>query len=661
MNELDRMKELVEILNKANYDYYVLDNPTMEDFEFDKLLVELQNLEEKYPSHKDPNSPTTHVGGEAISKFETVKHESQMMSLADAFSFEELKDFDNKVRVIYPNASYMCELKIDGLSVSLKYKDGILIQAATRGNGYQGDDVTSNAKTIKSIPLKLKEKIDLEVRGEIFMPKKSLIKLNEERELNEESLFANCRNAASGSLKLLDPKVVAKRGLDAFLYYLTSGVEVKTQNEALTKMKELGFKVNPNSRLCNTIEDVYQYINDMKEIRQSLPYDIDGIVLKVNNLKVHDEIGVTAKYPKWAIAYKFPPEEVKTKLKEITYQVGRTGNITPVANFEPVFVQGSVIARATLHNEDFIKERDIHEGDTIIIRKAGDVIPEVVKADPTLRIEGAKRVEFIKTCPCCNSNLVRLTGEADYYCLNPNCTERTINSLIHFASKPAYDIDTLGESLIKTLYEEGLIKNICDIFKLKNKYDELLNLDRMGKKSVDKLLNAIEESKKNSLDRLIFGLGIRHCGAKVSKILAKKYLDIDLLKVASVEELAAIDDIGEIIAESIVSYFKDSTNLELIEELKTLGLNTKEEIEEVKESFFTGKKVVLTGSLKNYERSEAKKIIESLGGKTVDSVSSKTDIVIAGEAAGSKYDKALALGIYIMSEDEFIEKIDEAK
>lgn len=661
MNELDRMKELVEILNKANYDYYVLDNPTMEDFEFDKLLVELQSLEEKYPSHKDPNSPTTHVGGEAISKFETVKHESQMMSLADAFSFEELKDFDNKVRAIYPAASYMCELKIDGLSVSLKYKDGILVQAATRGNGYQGDDVTSNAKTIKSIPLKLKEKIDLEVRGEIFMPKKSLIKLNEERELNEESLFANCRNAASGSLKLLDPKVVAKRGLDAFLYYLTSGVEVKTQSEALNKMKELGFKVNPNSRLCNTIEDVYQYINDMKEIRQSLPYDIDGIVLKVDNLLVHDEIGVTAKYPKWAIAYKFPPEEVKTKLKEITYQVGRTGNITPVANFEPVFVQGSVIARATLHNEDFIKERDIHEGDTIIIRKAGDVIPEVVKADPTLRIEGAKRVEFIKTCPCCNSNLVRLIGEADYYCLNPNCKEKTINSLIHFASKPAYDIDTLGESLIKTLYEEGLINNICDIFKLKNKYDELINLDRMGKKSVDKLLNAIEESKKNSLDRLIFGLGIRHCGAKVSKILAKKYLDIDLLKVASVLELAAIDDIGEIIAQSLVSYFEDPANLELIEELKALGLNTKEEIEEVKESFFTNKKVVLTGSLKNYERSEAKKIIESLGGKTVDSVSSKTDIVIAGEAAGSKYDKALALGIYIMSEDEFIEKINEAK
>ncbi len=659
MNDIEKMKELVSILNKANYDYYVLDNPTMDDFEFDKLLVELTNLEEKYPEHKDPNSPTGHVGGEAISGFESVNHTIQMMSLEDAFSFEELKEFDNRVRSVYPNATYMCELKIDGLSVSLVYKDGLLVEASTRGNGFVGDLVTSNVKTIKSIPLKLDSNIDLEVRGEIFMPKKSLIRLNLEREENEEPLFANCRNAASGSLKLLDPKVVSKRGLDCFLYYLTSGIEVTTQEEALNKMKDLGFKVNPNSRLCKTIEDVYSYINDMKEIRQSLPYDIDGIVLKVNDLKSHDELGVTAKYPKWAIAYKFPPEEVKTKLESITYQVGRTGNITPVANFKPVFVQGSVISRATLHNEDFILERDIHEGDSIIIRKAGDVIPEVVRVDVADRDSHAKKVEFIKTCPCCGSILERVEGEADYYCLNKDCSEKKINALIHFASKPAYDIDTLGDSLVRVLYEKKLIANIPDIFRLKDKYDELINLDRMGKKSVDKLLNAIEESKKNPLDKLIFGLGIRHSGAKVSKILAHHYLSIDALMSASALELSNIEDIGGIIAQSVYDYFKDEANIDLINELKDMGLNMQEEKQEIKESFFTGKKIVLTGTLHKYGRSEAKKLIESLGGKTVDSVSSKTDILIKGDEAGSKYEKALKLGIYIMDEEEFISKVEE--
>ncbi len=659
MNDIERMKELVNILNKANYDYYVLDNPTLEDFEFDKLLQELTSLEAKYPDKKDPNSPTNHVGGEAISSFESITHEKQMMSLSDAFSFDELRDFDSKVRSVYPNASYMCELKIDGLSISLIYKNGLLDVASTRGNGFVGDIVTSNVKTIKSVPLKLDNNLDLEVRGEVFMPKKSLIRLNLEREENEEALFANCRNAASGSLKLLDPKVVSKRGLDCFLYYLTSGIEVSTQEEALNKMKELGFKVNPYSRHCSTIEDVFTYISEMKDIRESLPYDIDGIVLKVNEFEYYNALGVTAKYPKWAIAYKFPPEEVKTRLKEITYQVGRTGNITPVANFDPVLVQGSVISRATLHNEDFIKERDIHEKDMIVIRKAGDVIPEVVRAVTEDRYPDAKRVEFIKVCPCCLSPLSRIEGEADYYCLNKDCTEKKINALIHFTSKPAYDIDTLGESLVRTLYEEKLISSISDIFKLKDKKEELLTLNRMGEKSVNKLLNAIEESKKNPLDRLLFGLGIRHSGAKVSKILANHYLSIDNIAKASREELSLIPDIGEIIALSVFDYFKDENNLKEIEELKALGLNTVEEKKKIKESFFTGKKVVLTGSLAKFDRSEAKRLIEERGGKTVDSVSKKTDIVIAGEAAGSKYDKAVSLGIYIMDEAEFISKLEE--
>lgn len=659
MTDLDRMKELVNILEKANYDYYVLDNPTMEDFEFDKLLVELEELEKKYPEHKDPNSPTTHVGGEAISKFEQVTHEIPMMSLADAFSFDELKEFDARVKEVYPDAMYECELKIDGLSVSLKYEQGQLVRAATRGNGTVGDNVTANARTIKSIPLKLKAPYNIEVRGEIFMPKKSLIKLNEERELNEEPLFANCRNAASGSLKLLDPKIVAKRGLDAFLYYLTDGILVKSQSEALARMSELGFKVNPNSRLCKNMDEVFEYIKEMGEKRSSLPYDIDGIVLKVDDLSMHDELGVTAKYPKWAIAYKFPPEEVKTRLKEVTFQVGRTGNITPVANFEPVFVQGSVISRATLHNEDFIKERDIHEGDMIVIRKAGDVIPEVVKSVPEDRVEGAKPIEFIKTCPCCGEALRRIEGEADYYCTNNNCHDRVVNSLIHFASKAAYDIDSLGEQMVISLYENHLINSIPDIFKLRYHYDEIIKMERMGKKSVDKLLNAIEESKKNPLDKLIFGLGIRHVGAKVSKTLAKEFLSIEHLEKASFEALSHIEDIGEIIARSVVDYFSNEDNLAQIEELKSLGLNTIEEKEEIVESFFTGKKVVLTGTLEHYERSEAKKIIEHFGGKCVDSVSKKTDIVLLGENPGSKYDKAMALGIYIMNEDEFMEKTKE--
>ncbi len=660
MTDLERMKELVEILDKANYEYYVLDNPTLDDFTFDKLLVELETLEKKYPEYKDPNSPTTHVGGEAISAFKQVKHEIPMMSLSDAFSYEELAQFDSRVRQVIKNPTYECELKIDGLSVSCVYENGIFKRAATRGNGAEGDDVSENVKTIKSIPLKLKQNVSIEVRGEIFMPKKSLIKLNTEREANEEPLFSNCRNAASGSLKLLDPKMVAKRGLDAFLYYLTSGIENHSQSEALQIMKELGFKVNPYSKLCTSLDEVYEYIENIAKIREELPYDIDGVVLKLNDKDLYDEVGVTAKYPKWAIAYKFPPTEVKTKLISVIYQVGRTGNITPVANFTPVFVQGSTISRATLHNEDFIKERDIHEGDTIVIRKAGDVIPEVVRSVKEERVSGAKPIEFIKTCPCCGGKLVRIEGEADYYCLNKQCSERRKNELVHFVSKAAYDIDSFGEQLVTTLFDAKIINDIPDIFKLKDKKEILLNLERMGEKSVNKLLSSIEESKTRDLDRLLFGLGIRHVGAKVAKILAKKFNSIENLKNASFETLSEIDDIGEIIAKSVVDYFSDSENIKLLDELASLGLNMVSITKEIKESYFTDKKVVLTGSLTHFDRNKAKEIIESLGGKTVDSVSKKTNIVLVGENPGSKYEKALSLGIEIMSEDEFI-KIVEGK
>lgn len=657
----ERIEELVNILEKANHDYYVMDSPTMEDYEYDKLMVELEQLENKYPEYKLPNSPTTRVGGEALKKFESVTHNVPMMSLQDAFSYEELKEFDSRVKKFSPDATYVCELKIDGLSVSLKYENGILTRAATRGNGTKGENITSNVKTIKSVPLKLKSNLTAEVRGEIFMPKKSFIKLNLEREENEEELFANCRNAAAGSIRVLDPKITAKRKLDVFLYYATSGIDVTTQEDALLGLKELGFKVNPYFRHCNNIDEVISFIEEIKEIRDTLDYDIDGIVLKVNDFTSYEEIGVTAKYPKWAIAYKYPPVEVHTKLNEIIFQVGRTGNITPVACFKPVLVQGSMISRATLHNEDFIKERDIHINDTIVIRKAGDVIPEVVKAIKEERKEDAIPFKMIDKCPCCGSILVRKPGEADYFCLNPLCDEKRINALIHFASKPAYDIDTLGEKLVRILYQNKYISKISDIFRLKDKYLELIALERMGTKSIDKLLNAIEQSKQQDLSRLLFGLGIRHCGAKVSRVLALHFSSIDNIINASYEELCQIEDIGEVIAREVRTYFDDEENLKLIEELKSLGLTLNIEKQEVKESYFTNKKVVLTGSLSNFERSEAKRIIESLGGKTQDSVSKKTDIVLAGEAAGAKFDKAISLGIEVINEQRFLEIIEESK
>lgn len=660
MDIKQRMEELVEILEKANYDYYVLDKPTLEDYEYDRMMVELERLEREYPELKMEHSPTSRVGGEVLKKFESVTHDEPMMSLADAFSFDDLRDFDQRVRKVYAEATYVCELKIDGLSVSLKYVDGNLVQAATRGNGVKGENITANVKTIKSIPLKLRTPITAEVRGEIFMPKKSFKKLNEERALNEEDLFANCRNAAAGSVRQLDSKIAAKRNLDAFLYYLTSGIDASTQEESLLKMKEIGFKVNPLYRVCKTIDEVFDFITLIGKKREELEYDIDGIVLKVDDLASHEEIGVTAKYPKWAIAYKFPPEEVHTRLKEITFQVGRTGNITPVANFEPVFVQGSLISRATLHNEDFIKDRDIHINDMVVIRKAGDVIPEVVKALPEMR--DGKEIPFvmIKNCPCCGRELRRNEGEADWFCDNVNCTEKLINGLIHFASKPAYDIDTLGDKMVSLLYENNYIKSIPDIFKLKQYKDELILLDRMGKKSVEKLLDAIEQSKNNELDRLLFGLGIRHCGAKVSKLLANEFGSLERIMNVTFEEILQIDAIGEVIAYEISSYFLNEDNRRMVNELMCLGLNTTQDKIEVKESFFTGKKVVLTGTLSSFERNDAKKIIESLGGKTVDSVSKNTNIVLAGDKAGSKLDKAKTLGIYIMTEEEFKKIIEES-
>ena len=656
MDVISRINELKEILNKASEAYYVNDKPFMEDYEYDRLMEELIKIENEHPELRTPDSPTNRIGGEVLSKFEKVTHSVKMASLSDAFDYDELKEFDKRVKAVAPTATYLCELKIDGLSVSLKYEDGILVLGATRGNGIIGENITHNVKTIKSVPLKLKNNESLEVRGEIFMPKKSFIALNLEREENEEELFANCRNAAAGSIRQLDSKVAAKRNLDVFLYY-NLDQNVKTQEEALIQLKEKGFKVNPLYRHCKDINDVISYIEEMGNLRPNLEYDIDGIVIKVNEIELHDIIGETVKYPKWAIAYKYPPEEVSTELLDITYQVGRTGVITPVANFKPVFVAGSLISKATLHNEDYIHQKDIHVGDIVIIHKAGDVIPEVVKPILEKRKDNFTPFKMITNCPCCNSVLKREKDEADYYCTNPNCPEKQINGLIHFASKPAYNIDSLGDKLVEQLYNLGFIKSIPDIFKLKDRYNELINLPGLGVKSIDNLLVAVENSKKNNLDQLLFGLGIRHCGAKVSKLICKKYRNIDNIINATFEDISSIPDIGEVIAEEISNYFKDENNLNLINELKELGLNMEFEMGEIIENFFTNKKCVLTGTLQSMGRTEAKKLIEGFGGALSESVSKKTDILILGENPGSKYDKAKALGIYIMNEAEFLEKI----
>lgn len=658
MELIERLNQIKDKINQASVAYYENDKPIMDDYEYDMLMNELIKIETEHPELKTVDSPTNRIGGEVLSKFEKVVHDSKMMSLADAFSYDELRAFDKRVKAAAPEATYLCELKIDGLSVSLKYENGYLALAATRGNGSIGENITHNVKTIKTVPLKINTTEPLEVRGEIYMPKKSLIKLNLERQENEEELFANCRNAAAGSVRQLDSKVAAKRNLDVFLYYNLASHVIK-QEDALTEMADLGFKVNPLYKHCMNIEEVIDYIEQMGQKRPDLEYDIDGIVIKVDEIELHDIIGETIKYPKWAIAYKFPPEEVSTELLEITYQVGRTGVITPVANFKPVFVQGSLISRATLHNEDYIIQKDIHVGDTVIIRKAGDVIPEVVKPVLENRKENHVRFEMIKICTCCNSELVRKQGEADYYCLNPNCDDKLINKLIHFASKPAYNIDTLGDKLCEQLFNAGYLRTISDIFKLGFKYNELICLPGLGTKSIDKLLEAIEASKNNNLDMLIFGLGIRHCGAKVSKLLCKKFKNIEGLMNATYDQIISIGDIGEVIAREFVDYMSQEENINLLNELKDLGLNMGFNGVEVKESEFTDKKCVLTGTLTSMGRTEAKKIIESLGGVLVDSVSKKTDILILGENPGSKYDKAKALGIRIMEEDEFLSLIGE--
>lgn len=659
-----RVEELTNILNDANYKYYVLDEPTITDQEYDKYLRELEELEQKYKEFARDDSPTKRVGGEVLDSFKKVTHKIPMMSLSDVFSESEVVNFDERIKKEGIRPQYVCELKIDGLSVSLLYEHGKLVRAATRGDGVVGENITHNVKTIKSVPLTLNEDIDIEVRGEIYMSKKSLEKVNLERIKNGEKPLQNARNGAAGSIRQLDSKVAAKRGLDVWIYHLPNPLDygIHTHYEALEFMKKLGFKTNPNNRLVNNINEVLEFISEKNAERKSLPYDIDGIVIKVNNIDQQQELGFTAKYPKWATAYKFPAEEVLTRLNDIIFTVGRTGQITPNAVLDPVIVMGSTIARATLHNENYIKEKDLRIGDIVSIRKAGDVIPEVVEVKKERRTGNEKNFEMIHNCPICGTTLVKKEGQVDYFCLNEHCPTRKIESLIHFAERDAMNIDGLGEKIMEDFFNFSFIRTIPDIYLLQTHREDLTRLEGYGEKSVTKLLEAIEKSKSNSLEKLLFGLGIPHVGSKTAKIIASHYHNIDNIIKATLEDLSSINDIGEIIAKSIVDYFQKEDNKIIIERLKQYGINMNYLGQKIiKDETFYGKTFVLTGTMTEYKRDEAKNLIENYGGKTSSSVSKKTDVVIAGAEPGSKYDKAVELGITIWSEEDFKKNIEESK
>ena len=657
----ERMLELIDIINEADYNYHTLDNPTISDQEYDKYIRELFEIEEEHPEWIKENSPTQHAGGKIIEGFEKATHKIPMMSLSNVFNESEIISFDEKIKKEGITPRYMAELKIDGLSVSLLYEKGKLVRAATRGDGTTGEDITHNAKTIKTIPLMLKEKVDIEVRGEIFMNKKTLAELNEVRKQNNQPLLQNCRNAAAGSIRQLDSKIAAQRKLDTFIYHLPNPLDygLKTHEEAIEYMKQLGFKTNPNNKVVNNIQELLEFIAEKGKIRKDLPYDIDGIVIKVNDISQQQKLGYTAKYPKWATAYKFPAEEVVTKLTDIIFTVGRTGQITPNAVLEPAIVAGSTISRATLHNEDFVLEKGLKIGDMVSIRKAGDVIPEVVEVKLERRTGNEKDFKMITECPMCNTKLVKKNGQVDYYCPNDKCPARKVEGLIHYSSRDAMNIDGLGDRIIEDFYNFGYIGSIADIYCLYQHEKDLIRLEGYGDKSIHNMFEAIENSKNNSLERLIFGLGIPHVGAKTAKVLAMKFENIDSLINATIDDLVKIPDIGEIIAKSVIEFFADNHNKATIEELKELGINTTYLGQKVEENIeFAGKTFVLTGSLTIFTREEASEKIESLGGKTSSSVSKKTSVVIAGENAGSKLQKARELGIEIWTEEEFKTRLE---
>ncbi|MEO0092020.1 MAG: NAD-dependent DNA ligase LigA [candidate division WOR-3 bacterium] len=660
--EIERLRQEI---NYHNYRYYVLNDPVISDYEYDMLLKRLIELEQRFPDLITPDSPTQRVGGEPIKEFKPVTHSPLMLSLDNTYSYEELKEFDKRIRKSVSNFNYIVEQKVDGVAVSLKYVDAKFVQGATRGDGTTGDDITQNLRTIKSIPLQLinppKSLRNFEVRGEVFLTKKQFEKLNQEREENGEPLFANPRNAAAGSLKLLDPKLVAERKLDIFVHTIPKppAKEFTSDLKTLEVLKTVGFKVIPHSDLFKSIEQVIEYCEEWQEKRYQLPYEVDGMVVKIDEFSVREKLGETIKSPRWAVAYKYPPKQATTKIRNIIFSVGRTGVVTPVAEMEPVFLSGSTISRSTLHNFDEIKRKDIRVGDTVIIEKAGEVIPQVVKVVTDKRTGKEKPVTLPTKCPVCHSHLVREADEVALRCINASCPAQIKGRLLHFASRSAMDIEGLGNAMVEMLVDKKLLKDFADLYTLK--YDDIINLERMGEKSTQNLLNAIENSKNRPYSRVLYALGIRHIGIHTARVLVSAFPSIDKLKEASKEEIAQVMGIGPVVAESIVNFFSDKENIRLIERLKKVGLKFSEELEAKGERPLAGKTFVLTGTLKNYTREQASEIIISLGGNVSSSVSKKTDYVLVGSEPGSKYDKAKALGVKIISEDEFVRMIKTKK
>lgn len=656
-----RAEELRELLTRYGYEYYTLDNPTVSDFEYDRLMRELIEIESENPELVTPDSPTQRVGGEISEGFEEVSHTVQMQSLSDVFSKEELFEFDARVRAALEVqcVDYVTEMKIDGLSVSLEYTDGVFTRGSTRGNGFIGEDITQNLKTIQSIPLRLGEPLPfLEVRGEVYMPQKSFLRLNEQREAEGEPLFANPRNAAAGSLRQLDSKIAAERGLDIFVFNVQQieGKELRGHRESLDYLKSIGFKTIPGDRIFKGIEEAYAEVLRIGEERGNLTFDIDGAVVKVDSFAQRELLGTTSKTPKWAAAYKFPAEQKRTKLLDIVLQVGRTGVVTPNAVLEPVRIAGSTVSRATLHNIDNIRAKDIRIGDTVVIQKAGDIIPAVTEVIKEARNGDEKPFSMPEVCPVCGAPLVREEGEAAVRCTNSNCPAQQLRSIIHFVSKPAMDIDGLGASVVEQLLDEGLISDCADIYSLK--FDDLVSLERFGRKSAQNLIDAIERSKEQGLDRVLVGLGIRMIGSRAAQILANEYENIDALIDASAEELSGVPEIGTKMADSLCAYFKQEKSLDIIERLRCAGVKLTYEAQRAGDAL-SGKTFVLTGTLPTLKRNEAKSLIESNGGKVSGSVSKKTDFVVAGEEAGSKLEKAKSLGVSVISEAELLDMVQK--
>ena len=655
-----RILELRKILDRLAYEYYVLDKPSVSDQEYDRYYQELLKLEDEFPQYRDPNSITQRVGGVVLDAFEKVSHKRRMLSLDNAFNLEDLMAFDERVQQSVKNPEYVVELKMDGLAISLHYHNGRFVQAVTRGDGLVGEDVTNNVRTIASIPMHIDMEGDVEVRGEVIMPKKSFEALNEQRRKQGKEEFANPRNAAAGSIRQLDSRIAASRKLDAYLYYFEGAQQhaMHTHEEALEALEAMRIKVNPLRKVCKNMQEVWQFIQEMSERRNDLPYEIDGMVLKVNDLHAWDLLGTTAKAPRYAIAYKFPAEEVVTKLLDIVLSVGRTGRITPNAVLEPVRVAGTTVSAATLHNEDMIKEKDVRINDDVIIRKAGDIIPEVVRSLPERRNGTQGIYKFPQICPFCGSKLVRFADEAAHYCMNQDCPARIVRGMIHFASRDAMNIYTLGDKKIEFFHKQGFLNTIEDIYELSLHKEEILALEGFQEKSFQKMILAIEASKERPLEDLLFGLGIREVGKKAARVLAKTYGNIDDLMAAEEAELTAIKDIGVVTAQSIRAYFAEPKNKELIAHLKGFGLRMDTDKEVIKESIFTGKTVVLTGTLQYLKRNEAKALLERLGANVSGSVSKKTDLVIYGEASGSKLSKAKELGVATMDEEAFMKEVN---